>query len=372
MVAKIRSEVLFDQARYPDTGGWVESIEVGYPVSAIDVILEATNGATSNKEHPLHKDITKVEVVDGSEVFHSLSLLQGEALSFYENRTLPRLVLKEAGGDVQQEGYRIMFGRYIGDPEYYLDVPRMRNPQIKVTGDLTISATAGFVSGSGKITVIAHIIEEGALPQRGYLRASQIYSWTTAAAGDEIINLPTDSVHRLVMVRAFDSGVAIETNLDKIQVNCDFGKYVPYNHRTESLIDMNAERFGEVEVTQEVFATDANTRETYLNKLNGIAVNALNDFDLASVDAEAAGKVTIQLLSLTATPTIAKSTTDQRIKAVAKGFCFHNTITLPYGDLAAPESWFDATRFTSVRLIATQAAAGAAASVVLQEVKTQV
>lgn len=51
------------------------------------------------------------------------------------------------------------------------------------------------------------------------------------------------------------------------------------------------------------------------------------------------------------------------------GSGYHNTWCIPFGSLNQPEEWFKAPDHKSIRLLATQGNAGAAASVVLQQVR---
>ena len=111
---KIRKVYLARDETVSDSQTKQIKLDIKDPISAIEVIYEATNGSTSNVGHPLFKDVSKVEVLDGSDVLYSLSMVQAQALNFFEAGKLPYMDITEAGGGVQKVSAIIRFGRYIG------------------------------------------------------------------------------------------------------------------------------------------------------------------------------------------------------------------------------------------------------------------
>src|SRR5271157_1140588 len=88
-------------------------------ITHIDLIFKATNGATSNTIAKLKSLISKIEVVDGSLVICSLSGRELFAVDCYCNGIAPFQDLSSGAGIVITDELVLMFGRYLGDREYY-------------------------------------------------------------------------------------------------------------------------------------------------------------------------------------------------------------------------------------------------------------
>lgn len=345
-------------------------INIRDPISAIDIIYQADNGSTSNQGHPIHKDVSKIELVDGSEVLESVSMPQLEAINFFETGKYPPHTIDEQGGNTQKEQATLHFGRWIGDPLLWFDPTKFSNPQLKLTHSLTISSTAGFATGTGKLTVIAHVFEDRPPAGKGFLMNKEIYAWTTAASGDETIDLPVDYPYRMLFVRGYESGVSWDTDITKVKMSCDQDKFIPFDLYADDLIYLNEQLFGWATVKQLLFRADGDSPETFIAVIKEAFANARQDLDLASLDAISADTVTLQLLALTTSPSIAKDTTDRAVDLLVRGIGPHNVLAYPFGRLDVVEDWFPATSYKSIQLKVTQGGAGAAASVVLQQLRS--
>jgi hypothetical protein len=366
---KMREVYLARDETVSDSQTKIINLNITDAISAIDVIYEATNGATSNQGVPLHKDVDKIEVVDGSDVLHSLPMPHLEAINFFEAGKYPPHTITEAAAGAQKEQATIHFGRYVGDPLLWLDPTVFKNPQLKCTHSLTISSTAGFATGTGKITVVAHVFDTKPAVRKGFLMTKDIYDWTTAASGDESVDLPVDYPYRLLALRGYESGVAWDTDITRVKMSCDEDKFIPFDLYADDLIYLNEKVFGHAEIVQRLLRTDADTPESFLAVPRRFVLNSLTDLDLASIDAVTADLVTLQVLKFATTPTIAKETSDVALNLFAAGVGPHNVLAYPFGSMDVIEDWFPAPSYKSVKLKVTQGGAGAAASVILQQLR---
>jgi len=367
----MRTQALYieDRKLWEDVGPVVAKINVNLPISAIDVVIQATNGATMNQGNPLRTDVDRVELMNGSDRLHSLSLVQGIIQHAHEKGRYPAHMLNEGAAAVQQEGYRISFGRYLGDPEYWLDPTAFSNLQYRLTGDLTISATAGFATGTRYLTLIAHVMTDSPLAHSGFFMTKEMNQWTTVASGDRRTDLPDDFPWRMLGFRAAETGTPFDTDITNLKLTQGKDSFVTFDLRAVSLRDIMEEIHGETEITQTVFRTDADTPSCGLAYPRTFSVDALNDLDIASVDARTVDQLTIQLLSLTAVPAIAKSGTDQNIVMNARGVMPYFGLVWPFGDKDDADQWLRGDAIRSQELVATQGGAGAAASTWLQQVR---
>ena len=352
-----------------DSGTYIIDLNLSEPISALVLFLEATNGATSNQGVRVHDDIDKIELVDGAETIVSVSGIELQAFNFYHFGRDVYRSLDEGAAAVQKEAFIIPFGRFIGDPEYHLNPKRFTNPQLKITTSLTVSATAGFATGTLSLDVIALVFAESPPAARGFFMLKNLYSFTTVASGDETVNMPRDYPYRALMVRAYESGTAFETDLTNLKLTCDNDAFIPFNIESGHLVRHNVDWRGKVALEMKLLRTDGDTVSLWLPYIDEAVANALNDLDVASFDAVSVNTAVLQLLSLTATPTIAKSTSDTAVLAKFKGYAPFFTVCYPWGDLIGQPDYFPATKYGSIDLKLTQGGAGAAASVVLQQIR---
>ena len=234
---------LADEEAIPDSGTFVKNIDVVDPITQIDLIFEATTGATSCVDHEIHDDIRKLEAIDGGDVLLSLTMIEEQALNSFERGLFPWFDFDEGASKTVREGCHIMFGRGPRDQEIYLDPTRFKNPQLRITHALTTSATAGFATGSGKITAIAHVLEGAKGPHKGFLLSKEHYSYTGTASRHEYIDMPVDYPWRLLAIKALRSTYGWEEQVDKVLLHADRKKFVKLDMRGRHIFAMNFDLF---------------------------------------------------------------------------------------------------------------------------------
>ena len=367
---RIRNEYLEKARGVADSETVTVNIDVLNPISALVIVYQATNGATSNQGVAIHDDIDSIDLVDGSEEVFSLSGIEALILNAFEMKRMPYMDLTEAAGGVQKEAFIINFGRYIGDPDYWLDPTEFRNLQLRLAHSLTISATAGFATGSGVIDVIAKVFEEKPSGRNGYMIAKEQYSFTSGASGIETAMLPTDYTWRMLIQRAYESATDLITDVTNIKVNFDGGAYVPVDMGMLDILQDNANKLGTFEYAQQLLRTDGDAAATYLQQLQNANANNLTDLSIASVDDITANQVTLQVLDLTVSPTIAKATADESILLQCVGYAPFGSILVPLCDPYNDGNWLQVGRYSKAKLELTQGGAGAACQTILQQVRS--
>ena len=344
-------------------------VDVSDPISAIDVIYDATNGATTCLDKEIHDDVSKIELVDGSDVVFSLPMIEAQALNYIERGRLPQGVLSEAASAVQREKATIHFGRFLNDPRFWLNPAKFKNLQLKLTHALTISATAGFATGTGYLTVIAHLMEELGAGPEGYFMSKVLDSWTSVSSGDRVTDLPNDFAYRLIMVKALLSTYRHDEILSKLKLTMDVDKYIPFELDTPDLRSLNRLWFPMAEQERVLLRADASTVETDIFDAVMGLYNPTADLHVGSLDAFDADQATINLLVLAVTPTIAKQTTATAGALRVSGWQPHACLAVPFGKLDDPASWLDVTKYGKVQLKSTQATASGVCSIVVQQLR---
>ena len=366
---KTRDIYLARDETLPDSGLKYIKLDVSHPISQLVIEIEATTGATSCTDHELHDDISSIEVIDGSDVLFSLNGKQALGIAALTHGKLPPQVLTEVGGATQKETFLIDFGRFLFDPEFALDPKRFTNPQLAINYALTISATAGFATGTGKLTVVARCMEEGYGPLRGFLMTKAHYPFTAVANQEYSIDLPRDYPYRLLAVQALLDDNGISDCLDRLELSINNDAWIPYKLYADELKYFQREWFGIVRQQKTVKRADDSAFHTDIFEPEEVTLRTTADFHVVSVEGVDANKVTPQLLVLDATPSIAKESTAQTCVCNTEGFMVSGLVGLPFGDLNNPEDWLPAQKQDAIKL-KFKALAAFSGDVIIQQLRS--
>ena len=208
---------------------------------------QAQNGTTSNTLCKINGSVSKLQVIDGSNVLTSLSMREAQAKNCFDYRRMPFQVLSEDDDIVLYEEAIIDFRRWQGDTAFYLDTSVYQSPQLQLTHNLPISATAGFVTGTGKLTVIARVIDSGAPSRLGFVSAKEIDSFSSATAGDHNTDLPLDFPIAAIMVGDPVDANTPDNYLSNFKLTADTDSFIPINSSYADLLRQNLFEYGEFE-----------------------------------------------------------------------------------------------------------------------------
>jgi len=205
----------------------VIDIDIKDPISQIQVVYECTNGSQIFGDgHPV-RCVSKIEIIDGSEVLFSLSGAEAQAADFYHNkRETPSIIMYTSGMNSEQV-MNINFGRTLYDAMLALDPTKFQNLQLKVTIDVN---AGGSLSAGGFLTVLAHIFDEKSVAPVGFLMHKEIKSYTLADASHEYTDLPVDFPYRKLFVRTQRYSVGPEYQINTLKLSEDVDKKIPVNH----------------------------------------------------------------------------------------------------------------------------------------------
>jgi len=364
---RYRDVELYYEQTLDNVGTKIIDLRTTDPISAIRLNFTGTNGTTSNKDNRLNDVITKIELVDGSDQLLSLTLKEAQALQFRQTGKLPYMRPEEKASGGHEESVMLMFGRYLWDPEYYLDLSKFKNPQLKITTNIAavraIAVTA-FATGTLKVTVDLMVMEEGAAPAQGFMMAKNIYGFTSGTSGDEHIDMPVDYPYVNLMMRAFTAGNDVNENISKLKLLCDAGKFTPLFKYVNDLFKMEEEKLGPVQLRYGILASDQDTVTFDLNHDPRITITPVTQGRIATSQWCWSGNFS---LALTTHAGVAVDT-DEALSIIVSGSCPHSTVNVPFGLRDKPDTYFDPTQFGDIDLVLTQAAASAVA-VVLEQLR---
>jgi len=368
---KFRDVYLTKQKVLGVSGTEIIDLDIATPIFSIEIIVDGKyDTAQDYDDHPLYKDISKIEIVDGATVLWSLSMIQAEALNAYELKCMPYMDLVSKKGTATQEKFVIHFGRHMYDQELMFDPTKYTNPQLKVTYAFVVDASH-WAANEQKLTVVARTVEDVPVKPIGFLMAKEIYTWTTATAGDETIDMPRDYPYRLIMGRKYISGERVDEGFVNLKLSCDMDAYVPFDIKGSHLTIMNENRFGLLRLTQRAMKKHNEIVYSPLADVNGANVVCDTDYRTTYAKALDAEKITISLCIPPAASTDASATEgiDRDLIVTAFGLQPHHTLCYPFGDLQTIEHFFDPTPYKSVRLIVTQGGTSGTGEIVLQQLK---
>jgi hypothetical protein len=361
-----RRHIVADEETLEDTEIWDYDLGTRGVISAILVTIKATNGETSNLANEIYRCVNRIEVVDGSFKLHSTTAPQNQALLAYSMKEVPPDIIDEAADAEQVGHFGVLFGRRIGDRSYGLDLSKLSNPKLQVDWDITnvrAAGETGYVSGSADISVaLVKDDSPGAPTPASFMRATEQYDWTTAASGDERIKLPVEKPWRRLMLRALEDGVAMTTDVTDVRLSMDGDKFVPFEEPLARVLDYNQLELGKMwGVETLLMKSDTGTYNSTVGHIANHSVSSGVASHNALITAAVGNQATFSVYD-TATPSAI--TTDERVYCILYGRGYHSTVLWQWDD----EAFFPAPDFGRGDLYVTQGGAGAAASVVLEEV----
>lgn len=225
------------------TTAGTETVDINLkdPISRIIVKYNHKNGSHDPDAHPA-KIVSRIEVVDGSEVLASLSGIQAEALHFFDTKERRGEELEYRNGVWGAVLLPLNFGRFLYDPQLALDPTRFRNPQIKVSHDI---ANGGSSVSESSLEIFAHVFDEKVISPMGFLLNKEWYSYTLSSNQYKSIDLPTDHILKRVLIKALTADYEITDQFAEVRVSEDNDKRIPYDLDMADLRAIVAQRYGE-------------------------------------------------------------------------------------------------------------------------------
>lgn len=369
---KTRQAYVLDRDAFTAARTITESIDIVDMISAIDIIVEMTNGSAMTEASVVkpHDEFTKIEVVDGSEVLCSASMEELQALNVLERGVLPFMELNLDDDAVQREACRIHFGRWLNDSEFYLNPGDYKNLQIRVTNTLTTPAVTAWAASGHYLTIIAHIMESGYATAMGFLQTKSQIQYTVVDAQVKVVELPVDYAYRAMMVQTLMTAKRPDESISHVKLSCDTGKFIPFDTRMIHLLAENVNQLGAFQQRFKKRITgdaDAYGDLYYLTSPAASQDTTLSCVGLCTATAE---KVDIEVL-IGAAGVNEQSAVEGLVDLILTGYSLHSCVYLPMGNLKTPDDWFRAQDYQDIDLHLTGAAGLGVTKVLTQEWRTK-
>lgn len=339
----------------------VIDIDVQDPISQLIIELSANiSNDTAITAHAI-ACLTKIELVDGSDVLYSLSGYQAEAADWYTNHVFRSPWNIYMGWGETQRFVGINFGRKLWDPMLAFDPKKFRNPQLKLTLDIN---AGGAVPTQDRLGVWAAMFDEKTISPVGFLMQKEIKSYTMGSASHEYTDMPTDHPYRKLFIRAQSVGTEPGALIDKIKLYEDEGKRVIFEHIPEEVLRSIA--FLSPQIEEYIHARVATSATQIYCTPTTRVYPVATELETTS----ASGGVAIQMgdggrfAAITAT-------LQKYFAFHVKGYLPHAVYEIPFGDQEDMNDWYDVTKVGSLKLdvLSLAAGSGVANSIFLQQLR---
>lgn len=334
-------------------------IDLADPISQIILDLRVKNGLeASSTAHPV-ESVSKIEIVDGSEVLFSLTGRCAQALDIYNNGNHPRGGMLNYLQNTETEHHIALdFGRYLYDPVLALDPKKFRNPQLKITHAYQ---AGGMNPSECKLAVYAEVFDEKTIVPMGFLMAKEIKSWSGTATEHEYTDLPTDYTYRKLLLQAWKSDKPPNWVMDWIKLTEDQDKRVLFNERYRNLMYYMGRKNAYVNET--FYASGSTTAHNRHVVPCMDVLGSVTQWRAALVQSAVAmyggdgGLLTVDCESV------------NNVNGIVGGFAPHAVLCIPFGDQMDTGDWYDVEKIGSLKLDITDGQTSTTSKIFLQQLK---
>jgi hypothetical protein len=323
-----RTHVFIDEESITTAGIKDIDIKMSEKISAIDIIVKGYNNGSVPTAHPA-KMVTKIELIDGSDVLASVSGLEAQAARLTMDPMLPYPELDYVDNTYAIPTFRLMFGRKMWDKQLSLDPKKFTSLQLRITHN---KALGGSVPDAGVMTVMAHVFTDEPIAPVGFLSLKQVRSYALASGADEDVQIPTKDILRRILIQSLYAGKQPQDQFANVKLSLDDDAKILLNRvRTYDLLKLlphNPDIHEMVRVYDVDSETTVYVTPTYAVNMAGNGMNASEVtlfFDesyggTVDMTAGAAGLVGI----------------------LVHGKAPHGALNIPLGDQMEIDDWLDA------------------------------
>lgn len=311
-------------------------LNISDPISQIIVRFKGTNNSNTPTAHGA-KMITKIEVVDGSDLLFSMSGLEAQAMGFYHHGFLPQSVNEYRVNVLNIQFFTVDFGRFLWDKVLALDPKRFNNLQLKITHN---KAAGGSAPDAGELAVYAQVFTPGSALPTGFLMSKELFAYSLVSSGLETISLPADLPYRKLVIQSIASGNQPHEQFNKLTLSIDNDRVVLLNNLSTSDLIKFSDQGPIINETMIGVGTGSAVDHFTAISFNGaIQVGAVGTA-LAAIVSEQffGGAVAVNV------------DTTEEFQATLTGYAPHGSIVIPFGDQRQIADWLDTSQIAKLIL----------------------
>jgi len=352
---------IFPQKSY--TADFTETIDIDVadPISQLIIELGVVNvGSIAPTAHAI-ACLTKVELVDGSDVLFSLSGYQAEAVDFYHNKMLRSNYNPYLDGMEVQRFIGLNFGRYLWDPLLAFDPKNFKNPQLKISLDINAGGNAPVTN---KLRVWGALFDQKAVSPGGFLMHKEIKNYTMGSASHEYTDLPRDYPYRKMFMRAQSAGTEPGQLVSTLKLYEEEGKRIILD---SEIPDMILRTLAMGPMITELLYGHVGTTST-----NGFCTPTTRVAGSCQRWATTAGAGEIAFYDGDGGRfKVIAATLSSNMQAKVSGWLPHATYEIPFGDQMDPDDWFEVSGLGSLKadILSLSGGSGVACQIFLQQLR---
>lgn len=340
------------------SGTEVIPIRVKDPISAILFEYKCARGSGTSIGH-VADCLTKIELVDGSDVIFSLSGKQLHALDYYDKKQTPYTYLTNYGTIQQILGMSYNFGRKLWDPMLVFDPRRFTNPQLKITYN-RVAADAS--SATHYLRILGALFDEKVPSPVGFLSSKEVIAYTS---GDDdsykYIDLPTDRVIRKMLIYGYEDDYSPHQVVNQVKLSEDNDKRVVVDEPMSLLQKLIMSEY-----------------PPWVEKLYAhIGATALDFYCTPSFDIVCLGNMDTEGIVIDTevgvlhSPFLIGANGENNANIRISGHLPHSIVPILFGDQMDLDDWYDVTEIGSLQAILRAGSAGTdgAVAVFLQQLR---
>lgn len=309
------------------------------PISRLYIQLKALNNGSTPTAHPA-KAITKIELIDGSDVLYSLSGIEQQALNFYQTGHPTPDLLNYVDNEYCAAMMQLNFGRWLWDEDFAFDPAKFKNPQLKVTHN---KALGGSVPDAATLSVVCDMFDDRKINPMAYLMAKEHYSYTLVASAKETVELPTDYPLRMLIVQSLAAGKQPHEQYNKIKLSENNGKKIPLEDSISNLIKYILGEYDSFEERVRAMATTSAVTHYVAPTFNVGHWGSERDADTGYLYFGLSYGGTVDL----------KGSAAGQANFNSRGMCPHGALPIIFGDLWEAAMWYDVTKLAKLEAIIT-------------------
>ena len=227
-----RYAALIDNMAVAASGVVIYNLKGMDPISELCIQFRGANNAAVPLDHPAGL-ITRIQVVDGSEVIVDITGKQAVALGYYHYKVMPVSLNVYVNTLWCGQAFRIPFGRWQFDPMFALDPAQFKNLQVIITVNL---AGGGNGMAAGTLELMACMFDQKKIAPKGYLRAREHFRYGPVALQNQLVDLPVDKTIKMMMFQGDAFLIPLLQQINRIRISEDNDKRVPFDNNVSDLI----------------------------------------------------------------------------------------------------------------------------------------
>lgn len=226
-------------------------------LSGIEIRVAGTAGVGADKPDVwLHDRLKKIELmVNGSKVVKSLTGEQLLADMLYKKTPQYSHDAKNISGGMCEELFYINLGRHYHDLDYMLDLSKVKDPELRIDCDFTLTSQNGWTNGvamaaAPSYRVICHLLRDAVASPKGYIKTSEVARFTSASAKEEKMRVPRGPTYSNLYLQSWYKNEGLGLNIDHVALNLNNDAIIPIHVRMEELTAQITRMYGLMKASQ--------------------------------------------------------------------------------------------------------------------------